>query len=50
VKNAGIALIAMNIGTTTLSTRPPRRQAANIPIAIPNTNESANATPTRKIE
>ena len=32
------------------STRPPRRQAANMPIAVPITNERANATPTRKIE
>ena len=40
----------MNAGTNTLSTTPPRRQAATIPMAVPRTNESKNATPTRKIE
>ena len=50
MKNAGKALSAMKVGTNTPSTRPPRRQAANMPIAVPSTNERANATPTRKIE
>ena len=50
MKNAGNALSAMKVGTKTLSTNPPRRQAANIPIAVPITNERKKATPTRKIE
>ena len=50
MKNAGKALSAMKIGTTTLSNAPPRRHAATIPIAMPITNASRNATPTRNIE
>ncbi len=50
MKNAGNAPSAMNVGTTTVSTAPPRRHAAIIPIAVPSTNAIRNATPTRKIE
>ena len=50
MKNAGNARSAMKIGTTIESNEPPRRHAANIPIAIPRRNERMNATPTRKIE
>ena len=50
MKNAGNALSVMKVGTKTLSTNPPRRQAANIPIAVPIRNERKKATPTRKIE
>ena len=42
--------MAMNAGTNTLSTTPPRRHAETIPIAVPRMNASRNATPTRKIE
>ena len=40
----------MKTSTITLSTAPPRRHAAIIPISVPTTNASTNATPTRKIE
>ena len=40
----------MNAGVSTLSTIPPRRHAAIIPIAVPSTKASTNAVPTRKIE
>ena len=50
VKNAGNAPSDISVGTTMLSTSPPRRQAAIIPIVIPRANASTNATPTRKIE
>jgi hypothetical protein len=50
VKNAGMAPRVMNVGTTTLSTSRPRRQAAIIPIPVPITNEIRKAKPTRKIE
>ena len=50
MKKAGNAPSAMNVGTKTLSTTPPRRHAATIPIAVPMTNARRNATPTRKIE
>jgi len=50
VKKAGNALNAISVGTTTVSTAPPRRHAAIIPITVPSTNASTNETPTRKIE
>ena len=50
MKKAGNALSESSVGTTTLSTAPPRRQAASIPTVVPTTNASAKATPTRKIE
>ena len=50
MKNAGNALSAINAGTMTLSTAPPRRQAAIMPIGVPITNARKNAMPTSKIE
>ena len=50
MKKAGKAPSASSVGVKTLSTTPPRRHAAIIPIAVPMTNASAKATPTRKIE
>ena len=50
VKKAGNALRAIMPGTTNVSSAPPRRQAAIIPIAVPNTNASRNAIPTSTIE
>ena len=50
MKNAGKAPSTMNPGTIQLSTKRPRLQAATMPTAVPTTNESRNATPTRKIE
>ena len=50
MKNAGNAPSAISVGTATLSTAPPRRQAAIMPIVVPSTNASRKATPTRKIE
>ena len=47
----GVAFIlAFVIGTTMLSTAPPRRQAAIMPTVVPSTNARMKATPTRKIE
>ena len=50
VKNAGNALIESSVGTTTLSTAPPRRQAAIIPTVMPKMKARRKANPTRKIE
>ena len=50
MKKAGKAPTVMKTGTTMLSTKWPRLQAATIPTVMPMTNERMNATPTRKIE
>ena len=50
MKKAGNALSESSVGTTMLSTAPPRRQAASMPIVVPSTNARMKATPTRKIE
>ena len=50
MKNAGNAPSAMSVGTKNVSTAPPRRHAATIPIVMPMTNARRNETPTRKIE
>ena len=42
MKNAGKAPSAMNPGTITLSTKPPRRHAATIPTVVPTMNDSSS--------
>ena len=50
MKKAGNALSAIMPGTTNVSSAPPRRHAAIIPIAVPSTNARRNAIPTSTIE
>ncbi len=50
MKKAGNAPSPISVGTKNVSTVPPRRHAATIPIPIPMMKASRNATPTRAIE
>ncbi len=50
MKKAGNAPRAISVGTTKLSTAPPRFQAAIMPMLMPMTKARAKATPTRAIE